>query len=110
MQRAYQAKRATYISDHSMQSNDADLAIFELLLKLGDLDKDGSLLLLQLLHLLLLGGHSVLQGCLDLLILLLVADGRPSLHTRLDTSPGGPSSTALPRCSSPPLLLVLQRA
>ena len=110
MQHAYQAKHAAYISDHSMQSNDADLAIFELLLKLGDLGKDGSLLLLQLLHLLLLGGHSVLQGCLDLLILLLVADGRPCLHPRLDTTASGSSSTALPWCSSEPLLLALHRA
>ena len=110
MQHAYQAKHAAYTRPQHVVKGDADLAIFELLLKLGDLGKDGSLLLLQLLHLLLLGGHSVLQGCLNLLILLLVADGRPSLHPILDTTPGGSSSTALPWCSSAPLLLALQRA
>ena len=53
----------------------AHLAISQLLLQLADLFEGRSLIPLQLLNLLPLGGQSILQGCFLLLVLLLVADG-----------------------------------
>lgn len=53
----------------------AHLAISKLLVQLVNLLEGRSLILLQLLNLLPLGGQRILQGCFLLLILLLVADG-----------------------------------
>lgn len=52
----------------------AHLAISKLFVQLSNLFEGCSLVLLQLPNLFLLGGQSILQGCLLLLVLLLVAN------------------------------------